>query len=91
MNLAVGRLRPDETAMLESLGEQAQSIPAGPQQLNDVATPSTECKDMGTKWIVLQSALHFSCQAVEATAHVREASRDSDVCARRQPDHVRRL
>lgn len=61
------------------------------QQLDDVAAPSTERKDMAAERIVVQSTLHLGRQTIKAAAHVGESSGAPYACARRQPHHARRL
>src|SRR5471032_3650349 len=53
--------------------KQAQTVTAGPQQLDDIAAPTAKYKDIATERIVSQRRLHLGGQSVEPTAHVGEA------------------
>lgn len=51
---AAGCVRPDEVAVFEALGEQAQAVAAPPQHLDDVAAPAEEDEDVAGEWILGQ-------------------------------------
>lgn len=84
VDFAVTDGRPDEAAALEAFDEQAQAILVGPQQLNHIAAPSTEDKQVPTERVVVEHSLYARRQAVEAIAHVGEAGDQPDTGACRE-------
>ena len=62
-------LRPDEPAMLQSLGQQTQAIAGPPEQFDDVAAPATEDEDVAAEGILFQRGLDPGRQTVEAATH----------------------
>lgn len=83
---AVG-LRPDEAALLQALGEEAKALAIPPQQLDNVAAPTTKDEHVPRERILKQRQLGNACQAVEAFAHVGHARCQPHPGARRQADH----
>jgi hypothetical protein len=74
MNAAGFGLRPDKTATLKTLRIKVHAVGALPQNLNNVATPSTKGKNVARKLIKFESGLNNSGKAVHAATHVRDAS-----------------
>src|SRR6266567_1146115 len=59
-------LRPDETAALQSLGEQAQTIAVPPQELYDIASATAKNEHMSGEGLLLQHSLHLATKSIEA-------------------------
>ena len=51
--------RPHESAALQPLGEQAQSIAIPPQQLQQIAAATPEAENMAGKWVLAQDTLRL--------------------------------
>lgn len=80
-------LRPDELAVLEPLGEQAQAVAVPSQHLDSVSASAPEHEDLAAEGIGLELDLNEGRQPVEAAPHVGDAGRDPDPRPRRRGDH----
>src|SRR5829696_1691006 len=70
MHRAAVRLRPHEASALQALEVQVHSIPAPPQEFDQITSTSAEHEYMPAEWIVLQRGLHLRGQRIHPTAHV---------------------
>src|ERR1700680_4267844 len=81
------RLRPHETPALQTLGEEAQPIPAPPQNLHPITRFATKHKKLSGKRILRELRLHESRESIEAVAHVGCARGEPHLHSRRQCNH----
>ena len=79
--------RPDESATLQALGEQAQPVAIPPQQLDQITAAAAEAKHVTRERILPKHRLRLRRQAVEPLAHVGGARRQPYPGARRQSVH----
>jgi hypothetical protein len=86
---AVHRCRPDEPPPLQSLGVQRHANPVMPDDLEQIALPSPENKQVSGMRITLQRLLHKQRQAVHPTPHVRSANSQPNPHVARNRDHRR--
>ena len=81
------RLRPDEAAAFETLGEQTQAVAIPPEHFDQIAAPAAEDEHVTRVRILFEHGLRDGAQAGEAAAHIGDAGGDPDVRARGQRDH----
>ena len=81
------RRRPDELAVLEPLGQQAQADPVVPEQLDQPGTAATKGKQRPTERILRQALLHQHRQADHPLAHVGDAAGQIDPHPGGRRDH----
>src|SRR5277367_4176290 len=84
---AVARRRPNETALLETLGEQAQALSIPVKSLQQTATLASKQEQRTRERVQLQSLSHPRRQTVEATAHIDRFQRQIDSGARVRRQH----
>jgi hypothetical protein len=58
-------LRPDESAPLQTLGEQTQAIAIEPENFYDVATAASEYEYMTGERLLVEHGLHLRAQAIK--------------------------
>src|SRR5512132_3769896 len=85
----LARLRPDEPAPLQPLGEQAETLAVPIQHLDQVSASATKDEQMPGERIVPQHLLRPQRKPVEPFAHIRRAQRQVHPHARRNRDHRR--
>ena len=73
-----------ELAVLQPLGQHAQSDTVMPDQLDQASTTSAEGKHGAVERILRQGLLHQHRQAHHALAHIGDAARQIDTHTRRQ-------
>ena len=78
----VGRARPQETAALQPLREQAGALAVMPDHLQQIAAPAAEAEQMAAQRIALQHLLHLQAPATESPSSCR--------CGRSQATPARR-
>src|SRR5665647_210013 len=86
----IDRRRPDEAALLQSLGVERHAETVMPDDLDQVATRTSEDKEIARMGIALQRFLHLQRQAIHAAPHVRSSNRKPDAHIRRNRYHRRR-
>jgi len=74
-------LWPDEAPLLQPLRKQAKTIAVPPQQLDPISFASAKDEQRAREGIPLKPALHSRRQAIEAAAHVGEATGQPDAGA----------
>ena len=84
-------LRPDESALLQTLREQAQTIAIEPEALYDVASAPPEHEDMTREGLLLQYRLHLRTEAIETATHIGHAGGKPDPGPCGKMNHWRRL
>jgi hypothetical protein len=84
-------LRPDESAPLQTLGEQTQAIAIEPENFYDVATAASEYEYMTGERLLVEHGLHLRAQTVETAPHVGHAGGDPDLRPCAGFNHLRRL
>jgi hypothetical protein len=84
-------LRPDESAPLQTLGEQTQAIAIEPQNFYDVATAASEYEYVTGERLLVEHGLYLRAQTVETAPHVRHAGRQPDPRSAAKLNHLRRL
>ncbi len=83
--------RPDEAALIEPRGEQAQAVPVPEKNLDDLRLLAAEGEQMAAEWILLQRALNQHRQPVHALSHVGVAQRQMHFHAGRKSSSRRLL
>jgi hypothetical protein len=86
----VGRRRPDETSVLQPLGEQTHALPVAPEDLDEVTTLAAKDENMAAIGVAPENLLNLQRQAVHPAPHVSVPGRQPYPCARRERDHRRR-
>src|SRR5437016_3128472 len=86
---AMGCLRPHEATALQALREQAQPIPAPPQNLYPIPGAASKHKQLPGEGILCKLRLHESRQTIEPLAHVGTAGGQPHLHACRQRNHPR--
>src|SRR5215472_8557593 len=81
------RLRPDETATFQPLGEQTESVAIPPKELDQIATPAAEDENMARVRILLQRRLRDGTQPGEAASQIGNAGGNPDIRAGGQRNH----
>src|ERR1039457_1162937 len=81
-------LRPNKSAPLKTLRQQAHSVAVTPQQLHQVASAATECEDVTAERILRQRHLDLRCQRVDTAAHVRHPGAKPHPGASARADHA---
>src|SRR5215468_12281282 len=66
----VRRRRPDEPAMLQSLGEKTHALAVVPQHLDQVAAPAAEHDQVAAMRIALEGLLDQERKPIESLTHV---------------------
>ena len=64
------RDRPQEAALFQALREQTGTLAIVPNDLDQIAAPAAEDKEMTAMGIVLQRLLHHQRKAGEALPHI---------------------
>lgn len=81
MHRAARRLRPNESAALETLREEAEPIAIPPKNLHTIPATAAKDKELTGKWILGEFGLHEARETIEAIAQIRETARDPHACA----------
>src|SRR5271170_6185324 len=81
------RLRPHEAPALQTLGKEAQSIPAPPQNLHPITGFATKHKKLPRERILGELRLHQCRESIEAVAHVGRTRGEPHLHSRRQCNH----
>src|SRR3546814_300860 len=79
--------RPDETAAVHALREEAQALAVIPEQLDQIAALAAEREQRARVRTLLQNLLHQHGEPVEPLAHIGGAASEIDACRRRERDH----
>src|SRR5256885_5760288 len=92
----MGCLRPHEVTALQALREQAQPIPAPPQNLHPIPGAAAKHKELPGERIFCQLSLHESRQTIEPLAHVgaaggRRSFLRAALCVSRSEEHTSEL
>src|SRR6266404_7656063 len=74
--------RPEEYAVLEPLGEQAEAGAVPEHDFDEIGLPTSEQEEMAREGILPQHALHQHSKPVDALAHVDVAEGQMDLHAR---------
>src|SRR6478736_6079066 len=72
-------LWPDETTALQPFGEQTESVAVPPQQLDQIAAPAAEDKNVAGVRILLQHPLRDGAQPGETAPQIGDAGGNPDV------------
>src|SRR5262249_3795112 len=80
--------RPDEAALVQSLGKETQPAAVPKQNFHRVRLSAAEGKQMARERILLEHCLHQDRQAVEALPHIGVTERQVDLHARRNDQHL---
>ena len=80
MDRALGGLRPDEAAALQTFGEEAAAIAIPPEQLEQITASATEDEDMTREWIGSEFLLYDRGQTIETATHVGDPGSEPDAC-----------
>jgi len=89
-DLAIFRRWPHKPAFLQTLGEQAGSLPIPPDHFDKIAAPSPEDKHVAGERILVQGRLGLCRQSGKATPHVGHPGCQPDLRIRRNWDHTDR-
>src|SRR5665647_1008617 len=87
---AVDRRRPDEAALLQPFGVERHAETVMPDDLDQIATRTSEDKEIARMGIAPQRFLDLQSQAIHAAPHVRSSDRQPDAHIRGNRDHRRR-
>src|SRR5487761_2147473 len=87
---AIDRRRPDEAALLEPFGVERHTETVMPDDLDQIATRTSEDKKITRMRIAPQRFLDLQSQAIHAAPHVRSSDRKPDAHIRGNRDHRRR-
>ena len=82
MHRAARRLRPNESAVLEALREEAEPIAIPPKNLHAIPAAAAKDKELTGKWILGELRLYQSSESIEALAHVGHARVDAEALSR---------
>src|SRR5674476_1334950 len=87
---AIDRRRPDEAALLQPFGVERHAKTVMPDNLDQIATRTSEDKEVACMGIAPQRFLDLQSQAIHAAPHVRSSDRKPDAHIRGNRDHRRR-
>src|SRR5665647_1941866 len=87
---AIDRRRPDEAALLQPFGVERHAETVMPDDLDQIATHTSEDKEIACMGIAPQRFLDLQSQAIHAAPHVRSSDRKPDAHIRGNRDHRRR-
>src|SRR5664279_1018313 len=86
----IDRRRPDEAAFLQPFGVERHAETIMPDNLDQIATRTSEDKEVACMGIAPQRFLDLQSQAIHAAPHVRSSDRKPDAHIRGNRDHRRR-
>src|SRR5664280_76782 len=87
---AIDRRRPDEAALLQPFSVERHTETIMPDDLDQIATRTSEDKEITRMRIAPQRFLDLQSQAIHTPPHVRSSDRKPDAHIRGNRDHRRR-
>ena len=64
-NGAFRRLRPYESASLQTLGKKTKTVAIEPKAFNNVTSSAAENEDVTREWLLVKNGLYLSAESIE--------------------------